>query len=175
MKHHSCSPDDRRASVGSPLTRGRKAFWLGALWTFGVLVFSQGTLGAEEKSRSPFHRSPADVAVEEPCRFMGTFHKEVRERLEMFYRAKQITLPEWKCLSGALKKVDRETTASCKEAPQSIETIEVRQTELFSACLPESKRPLVDCSLLSRARPALLGSKDPESSAAYAACFLSSD
>ena len=157
------------------MTRGRKALWLGGMLVFGVLMFSQGTSGAEEESRSPFHRSPADVAVEEPCRFMGTFHKEVRGRLEMFYRAKQITLPEWECLSGALKKLDRETTASCKEAPQSIEAIEVRQTELFSACLPESKRPLVDCSLLSRARPALLGSKDPESAAAFAACFLSSD
>jgi hypothetical protein len=157
------------------LIPGRKALWLGGRCAFGVLICLHGTSVAEEKSRSPFHRSPADVAVEEPCRFMGTFHKEVRQRLEMFYGAKQITLPEWKCLSGALKKVDRETTASCKEAPQSIETIEVRQTELFSACLPESKRPLVDCSLLSRARPALLGSKSSESSAAYAACFLSSD
>ena len=113
--------------------------------------------------------------MEEPCRFMGTFHKEVRQRLEMFYSADQIDLADWKCLSGALEKLDRETTASCKEAPQSIESIETRQVELFSACLPESKRPLVDCSLLSRARPALLGSKDSESSAAYAACFLSSD
>ncbi len=40
---------------------------------------------------------------------MGTFHKEVHARLELFYSAKQIILLEWKCLSGTLKKLDRET------------------------------------------------------------------
>ena len=113
--------------------------------------------------------------MDEPCRFMGTFHKEVRQRLEMFYSADQIDLADWKCLSGALKKLDREATASCKEAPQSIESIEARQVELFSACLTEGKRPLVGCSLLSQARPALLEVKDPEVAARHTACFVRPD
>ena len=34
------------------------------------------------QSRSPFTRTPADVALDEPCRFMGTFHRESRWRVE---------------------------------------------------------------------------------------------
>ena len=62
----------------------RKFFplWVGAMIAAVMGMAALAPVGAEEKSRSPFHRSPADVAVEEPCRFMGTFHKEVRQRLD---------------------------------------------------------------------------------------------
>jgi len=50
---------------------------------------------AKEKSRSPFSRSPADVAKDEPCRFMGTFHKESRRRIEAFLDCDAISLQEW--------------------------------------------------------------------------------
>ena len=134
---------------------------------FLVTVALQAECMANEKSRSPFSRSPGDVFVEEPCRFMGTFHKESRQRLERFYVRKDISLDEWKCMAAALKRLDDEATQSCKKADQTIEVIEARQAELYRTCLPGSKHRLVKCGMLS-----LSQFKHPE---LFAACFHSSE
>ncbi len=122
----------------------------------GMLLFgSHLAIGEEEKSRSPFSRSPADVAKDEPCRFMGTFHKESRQRLEALFTCHVISIKQWKCLAGELKTLDKEMTKRCKEQPQSIETIEARQIELYRTCLPPSEEKVAGCSLLSSERACL--------------------
>jgi len=122
----------------------------------GLLLFgSHSAMAEEEKSRSPFSRSPADVAKDEPCRFMGTFHKESRQRLEAFFSCHVISIEQWKCLASELKALDKEMTKRCKEQPQSLETIEARQTELYRTCLPPSDEKIASCSLLSSDRTCL--------------------
>ena len=115
----------------------------------GLTLVGTSVLSANEKSRSPFSRSPADVAKDEPCRFMGTFHKESRRRIEAFLDCDAISLVEWKCMAEALKALDDEMTLQCKQEPQSLDTIEARQGERYAACLPPSSEELVQCSLLS--------------------------
>lgn len=105
---------------------------------------------AEERSRSPFTTSPADLAVEEPCRFIGTFHKESRQRLEELRAGKVISLDEWACMARALKSLDEEMTVKCKEKKESIEVIEAWQTEYYSPCVDSAKKEkIVRCSLLT--------------------------
>ena len=104
----------------------------------------------EERSRSPFTTSPAELAVEEPCRFIGTFHKESRQRLEELRAGKVISLDEWACMARALKSLDEEMTVKCKEKKESIEVIEAWQTGYYSPCVVSAKKEeIVRCSLLT--------------------------
>jgi hypothetical protein len=122
----------------------------------GLLLFgSHSAMAEEEKSRSPFSRSPADVAKDEPCRFMGTFHKESRRRLEALFSCHVISIEQWKCMANELKTLDKEMTNRCKEKPQALETIEARQTELYRTCLLPSGDAISRCSLLSSDRACL--------------------
>jgi len=104
---------------------------------------------APEKSQSPFHRSPADVAMEEPCRYIGTYHKESRQRLEELRANEVISLDQWKCMARALAALDDELTLECKKEEKSIEVVEARQSELYAPCLSPPNPEVVHCSLLS--------------------------
>ena len=148
-------------------------FRTGAL-LFIFLLSASIAFAQEEKSRSPFSRPPSALAVEEPCRFVGTFHKESRQRIEELRAQKVISLDEWKCMARALEKLDDEMTVSCKVKKDPLSVIEVRQRELYSNCLPivesedsswfrrflqrlgmakdpaaEKKEAILNCSLLS--------------------------
>jgi len=119
---------------------------------------------APEKSQSPFHRSPSAVAMEDTCRYIGTYHKESRQRLEELRANEVITLDEWKCMARALAALDDELTLDCKKVEKSIEAIEAeirfrlvlalssvetRQSELYAPCLSPPNPKVVACSLLS--------------------------
>jgi hypothetical protein len=98
-------------------------------------------------SRSPFSRSPAEVAKAEPCRYLGTFHKESRRRIEDLRSCKAIDQAQWECTSSALKELDREFTDRCRAEQVSLKVIEARQRVLYEPCLPRKR--LLKCTLLS--------------------------
>ena len=130
----------------------RRVLLVFLLVSFPALACYENTVAppAEERSRSPFTTSPADIAVEEPCRFIGTFHKESRQRLEELRAGKVISLDEWACMARALKSLDEEMTVKCKEKEESIEVIEAWQTEHYSPCVVSAKKEeIVRCSLLT--------------------------
>lgn len=106
---------------------------------------------AEREACSPFTCSPADFAREEPCRYIGQFHKESRQILEEMRATKIISLDEWKCMARALQALDKEMTIKCKEKVEPIEVIETWQLERYSPCLvgSEPKEKILKCSLLS--------------------------
>ena len=100
-------------------------------------------------SKSPFSRSPAAVAMDEPCRFMGTVHKESRQRLEVLRACGAISMEEWACMTSTLKDLDREFTALCRSRSVGYEEIAARQRALYSACASEPKAETIECTLLS--------------------------
>ncbi|MEE3328124.1 MAG: hypothetical protein VX252_12380 [Myxococcota bacterium] len=112
----------------------------------------------QERSRSPFTTSPAQIALEEPCRYIGTFHKESRQRLEELRAQKFISLDEWKCMARALQALDKEMTVKCKEKKETLAVIEVWQTERYSSCLSsrDQNQDILECSLLSGMEVCLL-------------------
>lgn len=113
------------------------------------LVACEDSSEEPEKSQSPFSRSLASVAMDEPCRYIGTFHKESRQRLEELRAHQVVSLDEWKCMARALAALDDELTRECKEEEKSIELIEIRQSELYAPCLSPANPKVVRCSLLS--------------------------
>ena len=104
-------------------------------------------LGMGSLSRSPFSRSPADLAKAEPCRYLGTFHKESRRRIEDLRSCNAIDQLQWECTTSALKQLDREFTDRCRSEAVSLKLIEARQRLLYEPCLPRKR--LLECTLLS--------------------------
>jgi hypothetical protein len=106
-------------------------------------------LGLACKSRSPFSRSPAALALDEPCRYMGTFHKESRMRLEALRSCEAISEPEWSCLTSALKGLDRDFTQRCRAGDVELEEILEDQTVRYAGCLAPAAAEAASCAALS--------------------------
>ena len=100
-------------------------------------------------SQSPFSRPPSSVAVDEPCRFMGTVHKESRQRIEVLRACKAISMEEWSCMASVLKSLDTEFTALCRSRSVDYEEIAARQRSLYSNCVSQPKAETIECGLLS--------------------------
>ena len=100
-------------------------------------------------SRSPFTRSPAEVAMGNPCRFMGTFHKESRQRIEELRACHAISMDQWYSMARALQALDKEFTARCKVDSVSLSRIEKRQRELYTAGSEPPQNDTIECALLS--------------------------
>ena len=98
-------------------------------------VLALAAAGIACKSRSPFSRSPAAVALDEPCRYMGTFHRESRLRLEALRSCRAISAAEWDCTTSALKSLDREYTARCRSDDVELDELLAAQTPRYAGCL----------------------------------------
>ena len=112
-----------------------------------ALVLASASLTC--KSHSPFSRTPAAVALDEPCRYMGTFHKESRERLEALLDCHAISETEWRCMTGALKALDHDFTARCRSESVDLDVILADQTERYTRCLPPADDGKASCAALS--------------------------
>jgi hypothetical protein len=91
----------------------------------------------------------ADFAVQEPCRFKGTSHRDARERIEVLRGCGAIDEAEWACLSEAAKSVDRDVTALCRSAPVSSSDLVARQRAAFLACVEPRQSKLAECAVFS--------------------------
>jgi hypothetical protein len=100
-------------------------------------------------SSSPFTRPPASIAVDEPCRFMGTFHKESRVRIEELRMCRVITDAQWGCLATELKALDVAFTAECRERTVRYAEIASDQHDRYVRCLPEGPKAVARCAVLS--------------------------
>ena len=100
-------------------------------------------------SRSPFTVSPAHYAVQEPCRYMGTLHRESRTRLERLRMCAAITEDDWLCMSRALQALDRDFTARCKSDSISYTEIADDQRGRYRNCAVAADRDTIECTLLS--------------------------
>jgi hypothetical protein len=110
-----------------------------------------GLVGLSCVSSSPFETTPADVARAEPCRYMGTVHKESRQRIEVLRACQTVSYEAWLCMAQALKTLDVEFTARCKAGAVELREIVVRQRVLYAPCLPASAAETLECALLSSA------------------------
>jgi len=100
-------------------------------------------------SSSPFTNPPASIAVDEPCRFMGTFHKESRVRLEELRMCHAISEAEWACMARELKALDRAFTAECRDRRVRYREIAADQRDRYVGCLPELAAGVANCAVLS--------------------------
>lgn len=100
-------------------------------------------------SSSPFTRPPALVAIDDPCRFMGTFHKESRVRIEELRMCHAVSDEEWRCLASELKALDVAFTAECREHRVRYSRIAADQQLRYARCLPKRSKGLARCAVLS--------------------------
>lgn len=113
-----------------------------------LAVLSGAPVVACQLKRSPFAVPPAQLAVEEPCRYMGTFHKESRRRLEELRMDGVIAEVEWSCLTDALEALDVDFTSRCRAEKYDYEDVASEQRRRYAACLPGERSRLVPCTLL---------------------------
>ena len=148
-----------------PLFRTMLLLWIAVLIpSLAWAGEGDGPAVQEREACSPFTCSPADFAMEEPCRYIGQFHKESRQILEEMRAARIVTLDEWKCMARALQALDKEMTVKCKEKVEPIEVIEAWQIERYSPCLGESgeKAKILKCSLLSTEEECIFPDEVPD-------------
>jgi hypothetical protein len=100
-------------------------------------------------SRSPFTRSPANVALAEPCRYMGTFHKESRQRLEGLFSCRAISDVEWGCMARELRALDHAFTGRCRSERVAVDEILADQRARYGRCLAPAAAPVAACAALA--------------------------
>lgn len=100
-------------------------------------------------SRSPFSTHPSYFALEDPCRYMGTLHKESRLRLEDLRMCGVLSLGEWKCMARALRTIDEVFTARCTQREVSFEAIASEQRRRYAGCLEPARPATLECTILS--------------------------
>jgi hypothetical protein len=110
------------------------------------------------QSRSPFTRTPADVALDEPCRYMGTFHRESRWRVEKLREHGSLSFDEWACMTHELKQLDIVFSAECKRREVGVAEISDDQRARYRSCVEPDRVDLADCAVLSRDLTPLSGS-----------------
>jgi hypothetical protein len=125
------------------------AFANGEGMTRTAIVLLIGLLGFSCISQSPFSRTPGAVAVDEPCRFMGTLHRDSRQRIEALRACHDVSYEEWLCMARALETLDDEFTGRCKGRSVVYSEIAHRQRLLYAQCLQQPSHDLVECTLLS--------------------------
>lgn len=82
--------------------------------------------------------------MEEPCRFMGTFHRLSRGQVETLRMEHRITSDEWKCTAGKLAEVDRRFTRECNARPVAYPDLVQALRDEYSRCFPADRQHLVD-------------------------------
>jgi hypothetical protein len=87
--------------------------------------------------------------MDEPCRFMGTFHKESRVRLEDLRMCHAISDLEWECMVRVLKALDKEYTAECRDRKVRYRELASQQRERYAGCLPADGAAVAACAVLS--------------------------
>ena len=100
-------------------------------------------------SRSPFTRSPADLAIEKPCRFMGSLHKESRVRIEALRMCRAISHDEWLCMARVLETIDNEFTGRCRSRAVRYAEVANEQRRRYSNCFDTPRTEVVECGILS--------------------------
>ena len=100
-------------------------------------------------ARSPFTVHPAQLAIQKPCRFMGTVHKESRGRIEFLRACGSVSHDEWLCMARVLESLDAEFTARCTERSVPFRKIADAQRSRYLDCLGPSRADDVECAVLS--------------------------
>ena len=98
-------------------------------------------------ARSPFTRSPAAVALSEPCRYMGTFHRESRQRLEALRMCHVISEDEWGCMARELEALDVAFTKQCRSERVAVDDILADQRGRYGRCVGDA--PAAACAALA--------------------------
>jgi len=100
-----------------------------------------GCAGPREVKVTP---PAASIATNEPCRYMGSLHRESRSKLEILRTRHKITMEEWRCMAKALASIDKDLTASCTERVVSYSEFQDEQRARYSTCLPEGAGAMLD-------------------------------
>ena len=120
--------------------------WLAVGAALGLLGFALADLACA--SRSPFTRSPAAVALSEPCRYMGTFHRESRQRLEALRMCHVISEDEWGCMARELRALDVAFTNRCRSEDVAVDDILADQRARYGRCA-RAEAPAAACAVLA--------------------------
>jgi len=137
-----------RTSGGPGRSRRRAAAARALRLICGCAVLAVGPSPACS-SRSPFRTSPAALAVREPCRYLGTVHKESRARLETLRMCRAVSADEWLCMARALESLDDHFTDRCRSRRVRFGEIAAEQRRLGAGCFARPDPALIECGIVS--------------------------
>lgn len=125
------------------------ARWRGTIGVMFVLIGIGSILACPRPRRSPFAVHPAALAMEDPCRRMGTLHKESRGRLEYLRRCGVVSDRQWACMARALESHDEHFTAACRTRRVPFAEIAAAQRSDYAGCLGSGRSEDVACAVFS--------------------------
>jgi hypothetical protein len=116
---------------------------IGALLVFVVAISVPACM-----SKSPFSYSPAEVAMDQPCRYIGTFHRESRTVLENLRMDGAVTRDEWLCMTRRLEEIDDDYSERCRERDYDFAEIAADQVARYRGCFAPERERLAECAIL---------------------------
>jgi hypothetical protein len=120
--------------------------WFGRIALLLLLSFSSGCAPSEgAPSREYVYTPPvASIVVEDPCRYVGSLHRESRHQLERLTASKRISVDEWSCMARTLAELDSELTEACRHQAIAYSNFQERLRGLYGDCVPAERSEVLD-------------------------------
>ena len=96
----------------------------------------------------PTTRGVAQIAVDQPCEYLGTVHKMSRELIERLRASEHITLEEWRCMAEVIVEVNYEVGLKCHRKRVQFQEIADLQEERHRGCIADARTDIARCAVI---------------------------
>ena len=132
----------------STLTALYLAFAIGVLLSACHAATPRSNTAGQRPGRYPTTEGVAQLAVDDPCRYLGTVHKMSREIIERLRAKDEISLEEWSCMTDVIVDANYEVGLECHRRKVEFREFAERQEEGYRACLTAEHRGIARCAVI---------------------------
>jgi hypothetical protein len=102
----------------------------------------------DRPGRYPTAEGFAQLAVDDPCRYLGTLHNVSRQIVERYRARREVSIDEWACMSEVIVDVNYEVGIDCHKRDVPFEEFAARQEKGYLACLTDEHAHLASCAVI---------------------------
>lgn len=107
--------------------------------------------GAAKEWRSgkfPTAEGFAQLAVDDPCRYLGTLQSVSGQLIERLRARERVTLDEWSCMSDVVVDVNWEVGKQCHQREVAFSEFAEAQKEGYAQCLGNQHSRTINCAVI---------------------------
>lgn len=90
----------------------------------------------------------AQLAVDDPCDYLGTLQSVSNQLIERLRARERVTLDEWACMSGVVVDVNWEVGKQCHQREVEFSEFAEAQKEGYAQCLSGDRSPTIQCAVI---------------------------